>query len=176
MKSLIVTAAAVVALAASGLSAQAACGGSALRIGAKASVAVPLPPVSHQIDRSAKGNSIVGMWNVQYTNNGNLVFQSLEQWHSDGLEFEFADIPTITGDICMGVWSKKGKNYNLYHTGWTFDANGNPNGTMVLTHDDKVARDGNSYAGTFDLKFYDVNGNLLNEITGDDNATRIAAP
>lgn len=176
MKSLIVTAAAVVALAASGLSAEAACGGSALRLGARAPITAPVPPSGLHAYASAKGSSIVGMWNVQYTNDGNLVFQSLEQWHSDGLEFEFADIPTISGDICMGVWSRKGKTYSLYHTGWTFDSSGNPNGTMVLTHEDKVARDGNTYSGTFDLRFYDVNGKLLNEITGDDNATRIPAP
>jgi hypothetical protein len=33
-----------------------------------------------------------------------------------------------------------------------------------------------TYAGTFDFKFYDVNGNLVKEVTGDTTATRITVP
>jgi hypothetical protein len=174
MKIWIMGAAAALALTFGIASAEASCGDySVLRDGKHHFTATPYMPAGP----SAKpGASIVGMWLVSYTSGGNPVYQGLEQWHSDGLEWEFADIPTITGDVCMGVWSKKGKTINLYHTGWTFDASGNPNGTMVLTHTDKVARDGNSFSGTFDLKFYDTEGNLVNEVSGDDNGARIAAP
>jgi hypothetical protein len=47
---------------------------------------------------------------------------------------------------------------------------------MVLTHEDKVAKDGESFSGTFDLKFFDSDGNLVNEVSGEDNGTRIDAP
>ena len=168
-------AAAALALTIGIASAEASCGDySILRDGKHHFTTTPfLPPRAVNTPTSS---SIVGMWLVAYSNDGNLVYQGLEQWHSDGLEWEFADIPTNTGDVCMGVWSKKGKTINLYHTGWTFDSNGNPNGTMVLTHSDKVGKDDNSFSGTFDLKFYDADGNLLNEVTGDDKGTRIAAP
>ena len=46
---------------------------------------------------------------------------------------------------------------------------------FVLTEDNKLARDGNSYKGTFDQKFYDPDGNQVNEIAGDVVARRVAA-
>ncbi|HEY3776825.1 MAG TPA: hypothetical protein VGL35_02075 [Rhizomicrobium sp.] len=168
-------AAAALALTLGAVSAEASCGDySILRDGKHHFTATPFLPPSHAVTPGA--SPIVGLWLVAYTSGGNPVYQGLEQWHSDGLEWEFADIPTITGDVCMGVWSSSGRSISLYHTGWTFDTNGNPNGTMVLTHADKVSRSGNRFSGTFDLKFYDSAGNLVNEITGDDNGQRIAAP
>jgi hypothetical protein len=157
------------------MSAQAACGS---QTQGNHHNAIKLPPnfFNHDGGKAPGTASIVGMWKVDYTAGGNPVYSGLEQWHSDGLEFEFADIPTITGDVCMGVWSRNGRKVSLYHTGWTFDANGNPNGTMQLTHEDKVAKDSQSFSGTFDLKFFDSEGNLLQEIVGDDNGTRIDAP
>jgi hypothetical protein len=176
MKRFIILAATTLALAAGVVSAQASCGDYAkFKPGSKHTVVtLPTPPM-HEF-KLPGGTSIVGMWQLQYSSGGNPLFQSFEQWHSDGLEFEFADIPTIPGDICMGVWSQSGKKVSLYHTAWTFDDNGNPSGTMVLTHLDKVAKDDNSFAGTFDLKFYDLNGNLINEIDGDVAGARISAP
>ncbi len=176
MKRFIISAVATLAFVAGVASAQASCGDYAKLKSAGAHTMVTLPPAPMPQSKHPAGTSIVGMWQVQYTAGGNPVFQSFEQWHSDGLEFEFADIPTIPGDICMGVWSLSGKKVSLYHTAWTFDDNGNPSGTMVLTHEDKVAKDDNTFSGTFDLKFYDLNGNLVNEIAGDLSATRISAP
>ncbi|HEX3430533.1 MAG TPA: hypothetical protein VHT03_06570 [Rhizomicrobium sp.] len=174
MKYLVTTAAAAIALAVSGVSAQAACGSfSHSNLFAGQHVKLPPAPSRGSMANLQRYSSIVGMWHVQYLVSGNLAFQSFQQWHVDNTEFEFADIPTITGDICMGVWNNVGRAYNLYHTAWTFDDNGNPNGTMVLTHVDRLNRRGDAFAGTFDLKFYDSNGNLINEITGDTQADRI---
>lgn len=174
MKYLVTTTIAAIGLAISGMSAHAACG-SFSHPQLFAGQHVKLPPAA---PRDTAGNlptydTIVGMWHVSYLVGGNLAFQSFQQWHIDNTEFEFADIPTITGDICMGVWKNVGRDYNLYHTAWTFDDSGNPNGTMVLTHADKLNRKGTAFAGTFDLKFYDINGNLVNEITGDTQADRV---
>jgi hypothetical protein len=36
----------------------------------------------------------------------------------------------------------------------------------------KLSKDGMSYTGPFDQKYYDVNGNLVNEVTGDMSAVR----
>ena len=169
VKHLYITAAATSALIASGISAYAGCGPSSQ------SQSVKLPKIMLQKNNQLY-DSIVGMWHVNYLISGNVAFQSFQQWHIDGTEFEFADIPTIPGDICMGVWRQNDRKYDLYHTAWTFDSNGNPNGTMVLTHNDKLNRHGDAFAGTFDLKFYDVDGNLLNEITGDTAGDRISVP
>ena len=174
MKHLYIAVAVTTALIAGGISAQASCGGSGHSN--QAAQGVKLPQILLQKSTSPNDGTIVGMWHVNYLVGGNVAFQSFQQWHSDGTEFEFADIPTIPGDICMGVWRQNDRRYDLYHTAWTFDSNGNPNGTMVLTHNDKLSRNGNSFAGTFDLKFFDVNGNLLNEITGDTAGDRITVP
>ena len=174
MRHLYVTAMAAAALMASAMTANASCGSSGNT--AHAAPDVKLPQILLQKSTSPNAGSITGMWHVSYLVGGNPAFQSFQQWHSDGTEFEFADIPTIPGDICMGVWSRKGRKYELYHTAWTFDSSGNPNGTMVLTHSDKISRDGNSFAGVFDLKFFDVDGNLVNELAGDTAADRIPAP
>ena len=174
MKHLYLTTIATAALIVSAVAANASCGSSWQKTHAAAEVKLP----QTLLRKSTRPNdgSVVGMWHVNYLVGGVLAFQSFQQWHSDGTEFEFADIPTIPGDICMGVWSERGRKYDLYHTAWTFDANGNPNGTMVLTHKDKISRDGNSFAGSFDLMFFDADGNLINELTGDPAADRIAAP
>lgn len=170
VRHLYMTLAATAALIAGAMSAQASCGPS------ERSQGVKLPQILLQKSTAPNDGSIVGMWHVNYLIGGNLAFQSFQQWHSDGTEFEFADIPTIPGDICMGVWRQNDRKYSLYHTAWTFDGSGNPNGTMVLTHNDKISRDGNSFAGTFDLKFFDVDGNLKSELTGDTAAERISVP
>ena len=172
MKYLVTAAIAAIGLVTSGMSAQAACG-SFSNANLFAGQHVKLPPAPPRRSSALPHASIVGMWHVDYLVSGNLAFQSFQQWHSDNTEFEFADIPTIPGDICMGVFSNQGRTYSLYHTAWTFDDSGNPNGTMVLTHLDKLSKDGNGFAGTFDLKFYDINGNLINEITGDTQADRV---
>lgn len=62
---------------------------------------------------------------------------------------------------------------HLHHVIFTFDANGVVNGSIDETQLKTVARDGNSYSGTNDQKFYDLNGNFLFELTGTQTATRI---
>jgi hypothetical protein len=121
--------------------------------------------------------SIVGFWQLNYMDgHGHLLFPSLQQWHSDGTEFEFADIPTIPGDICMGTWTSSGRAYKLWHTAWTFDGNGNPNGSMILTVQDTLSKDGLSFAGPFDLKFLNMSGGTVQEITGKVFGKRLTVP
>ena len=61
----------------------------------------------------------------------------------------------------------------LHHVGWTFDSDGNLSGSFTLDEKDSVDSQGQSYEGSFDQKFYDVNGILLREVTGTLAATRI---
>jgi hypothetical protein len=136
---------------------------------------IPASMLARNDKHAPLGAGIVGLWHVVHNdNNGNLVFESFEQWHSDGTEFEFANGDPSVGDICMGTWQQNGKSAQLWHTGWTFNSDGSSSGTLVLTGSDKVAKDGNSFKGPFDIKLYDVDGNLLAEIPGTTVAERLS--
>ena len=115
--------------------------------------------------------SIVGLWHVTYTADNQLFYEAFDTWHSDGTEIETANLSPVEGNICMGVWKKVGSTIHLNHVGWGFDNNGNSVGMFTLTERNTVA--GDSYRGTFDYKAYDVNGNLVQEVTGTLVATRI---
>jgi hypothetical protein len=117
-----------------------------------------------------QGGAIVGLWHVQYS--GDLVFESFDQWHSDGQEFEVAN--PAPGVLCQGTWEQRASRVvQLFHTGWNFDANGQLTGYFNETQTITVSRDRQSYDGTWDVKDYDTNGNQLDELTGTLHATRL---
>jgi hypothetical protein len=119
-------------------------------------------------------DSIVGLWHVKYSSGGQPFFESFDQWHSDGTELENPNLPPATGPLCVGVWKQTGlRTVRLHHLGWNFDFNGNSTGTFTLDERNTVAPNGKTYEGTFDYKIYDVNGNLIQEVTGTQTATRI---
>jgi hypothetical protein len=119
--------------------------------------------------------SIVGLWHVVHTDsNGNFLFEGYDLWHSDGTEEEMANLPPATGPVCFGAWTQHGKTIQLLtHVAFTYDLNNNPTGTINLTESNKLSKDGNSYSGSFDLKQYDTNGNLVGEATGTSAAERL---
>jgi hypothetical protein len=76
----------------------------------------------------------------------------------------------------MGDWKVVGENHvRRSHTGWLF-TNGNPSGFFTEIETDEVSRDGRSYRGGNDAKFYDLDGNMFAEAAGTAVATRIASP
>jgi hypothetical protein len=154
--------------------AHAACGSSG---GSGPSSAVSLPTIAGLTAMPAgKGNSIVGLWHVTYTMaDGTFYYESYDTWHSDGTEWENANLSPLIGNICEGVWKQTGSAIHLNHVGWGFDNYGNPLGPITLTEKLVVGDDGNSYRGTFDFKQYDMSGNVIQEITGTMTATRITA-
>jgi hypothetical protein len=174
-----------VTLAAMGLlfaatSAVAACGDP---LGLRSGVVTKLPFLAQpgggagqarQTEGSGGNNSIVGLWYVNYTSGGEPLYESFDQWHSDGTELENPNLAPATGPLCVGVWTKVGpRTFQLHHVGWNFDMNGNSLGSFTLDETNIVDRHGKTYQGTFDLKFYDVDGNLVGEVTGTQAATRI---
>ena len=166
----ILLSAAAVALMAGSISAQ-ACG---IRPDLKMTV-VKLPKMNLSAAEAAPAGygSIVGVWNNSVIIGGNVVLKSIAEWHGDGTQFDNVDLPPQTGNICHGVWTNNGPRRVIeHHIGWTFDTSGNPTGSFTLVQHLKLSGDGLSYAGPFDQKFYDTNGNLVNEITGDMSATR----
>jgi hypothetical protein len=148
-------------------------------IGRKAGIAPQLPFLAQAGNESAQpggNNTIVGLWHVTYTqSDGTPFYEAFDQWHSDRTEFENANLPPATGNVCEGVWKPIGpQGVRLHHIGWDFNADGSSAGTFTLDETNTLARDGSSYRGDFDYKAYDVNGNLMAEITGTQTATRIA--
>ncbi len=116
--------------------------------------------------------SIVGLWHVHYFVGGVEIFQTYDQWHRDGLEFEVNSI--YPGAVCQGVFKTENGVVKLHHVVWTFDANGVLNGHLSETQRNVVRNDRNVYQGTFDIKAYDLNGTFLGETTGNLRATRIS--
>lgn len=122
-----------------------------------------------------EGSPIVGLWHIHYFQGTTELFQTYDQWHSDGLEFEVNSI--YPGAVCQGTWIKiPHDSVKLFHVIWTFDANGVLTGHIEETQINTVSHDRNTYQGTFDQKFYDLNGNLTGEATGSLSATRISVP
>jgi hypothetical protein len=122
-------------------------------------------------------DSIVGLWHVIYTADGGAKFnESLDQWHSDGTEFENAYLPVAAGNICFGVWKQVGvRTVRLRHVGFTYNSPGLASGAFTIDATDTVSADGKTYTGTFDFKVYDLEGNFLegSEVKGTLLATRI---
>ena len=121
-------------------------------------------------DKPNNDRSIVGMWRVVYS--GDLVFESFDQWHSDGTEIEVAN---IFGLSCQGVFKQRADGtVKLFHTGWNFDANGALIGYFNENQTITVSTDGQTYDGTWIIKDYDLNGNQLDQLTGELHATRLS--
>ena len=171
----ILLSAAAIALMAGSISAQ-ACDLNLIATAVQGAAQINLPPSSPP-RTSERFDSIVGVWQVSYSVSGNVVLQTIDTWNSDGNEFLSADKNPTLGNVCAGVWKTAGtRGARLHHMGWTFDTSGNPTGTLVDDEALTLDRRRLTYAGTFDFKFYDVNGNLYKEVTGDSSATRVTSP
>lgn len=128
----------------------------------------PLSPAA-QADNE---RSIVGLWRVHYFEGGQEIFQSFDQWHKDGQEFE---VSNIFGLSCQGTWKKTGHHgVKLFHVGWNFDANGQLIGYFEETQTNTVSHDGQTYQGTWDIKNFDTAGNFVSEDMGTLTATRLS--
>ena len=168
----ILLSAGAIALVAGSVSAQAGCGAP---VGGKAGVLKSPPQLKvSRLEAAPQGyGSIVGMWNNSIIVGGNVVASSVATWHSDGTEFDNLDAPPIQGNICQGVWASDNvRKVTEHHFGWLFDPSSNPAGYFTLVQSVKLSHDGLSYSGPFDQKFFDQNGNLVNEVTGTMSATR----
>ena len=115
--------------------------------------------------------SIVGLWRVHYFSGGVEQFQSFDQWHADGLEFEVAN---IFGLSCQGVFRQTANGgIELFHTGWNYDASGNLTGYFNEIQVVRVGDKSDHYSGTWDIKNYDINGNFQSEQKGMLRADRL---
>jgi hypothetical protein len=135
-----------------------------------ASVVATAPSAAVQGD---DGRTIVGLWKVHYFHGTQELFQTFDQWHRDGLEFEVAAL--APGAVCQGTFKQtESGTIQLFHVGWNFDSTGLLTGYFKETQTNTVGPDGNTYHGTWDIKNYDTSGNFLNEDTGTLRATRLS--
>jgi len=174
----VLTTLAVTSLILAATSARAACG-SFSRLGSVSPIKMPMLGAAGGEEESYSNGAhdpIVGLWHVVYTSGGKLFNESLDQWHSDGTEFENAWLAPAEGNICFGVWKPTGSHsVILHHVGWTFDptSTGTANGIFTLDEENTVSSDCKSYTGTFTFKTFDLKGNQGMELTGTIAATRI---
>lgn len=120
--------------------------------------------------------SIVGFWHFKLIQqDGTLYYQSIQQYHADGLEMEDAATPpTHPAHVCMGVWKQDGNAVQIYHVIWTYNGDKPPVGYVVLTENNTLSQDGNSLTGTYTVKEYDIkDGHLTGQGTGTTVARRI---
>jgi hypothetical protein len=116
----------------------------------------------------------VGLWHVIYTSGGVTAYESFDQWHADGLEFEVADLQI--GSMCQGTWEQTAPGtVTLFHVGWNFDPTGiTLVGNFTLTQTDTLSPDGNTYDGTFLIQNFDLSGNHVpGDLSGSVHATRL---
>jgi hypothetical protein len=174
----VLTTIAMAGLIFSAATARAACGNfSGLHAGTRVQM-----PMLEQAESNAENSPadsrepIVGLWYVVYTADGAVFNETLDQWHSDGTEFENAYLAPSQGNICFGVWKPVGpRTVRLHHVGWAFTpgSDGTASGTFTLDETNVVSSDGKTYTGTFTFKTFDLTGKQGADVTGTILATRI---
>jgi hypothetical protein len=118
---------------------------------------------------SAEENDpIVGMWKMTWTVGTATIDSGFSIWHSDGTEINNSGgRAPLTGNICIGVWKKIGNHYKLNHEGISWDATGTVEvGVANITEDLVLGPTGDFFSGPFTINQYDMNGNLLQTVSG----------
>ncbi len=143
--------------------------------------ALPKPKLQRQsweVGRDGgSADPIVGMWRFQFVAGGNVIDQGIVQWHSDGTEMMNSSRNPDTQSFCLGVWQNAGNSvYRLNHYAISWDpttSTTTPQGLASIRETIRLAKDGNSFTGTFVINQYDESGNLLANVSGTITAYRI---
>jgi hypothetical protein len=112
---------------------------------------------------SGEAPRIVGLWDVQFLVDGQVVDEGFDQYHSDGTEVLNDTPPPAAGSVCLGVYVKTGKrSIKLKHPSWIYDAtNTTVIGRATILENITLDPSGNSFTGTFILQLRDLMGNPL---------------
>jgi hypothetical protein len=112
-----------------------------------------------------------GSWLYTVTIPG-YTFQGIETYSAGGgyTETDQRSFSTIAvASAGHGAWKMTGGNrFNLTYLNLTFDAfsSGNPTGTLVVRQTTRIDKSGNSYSGSGDYTYYDLDGNPIPSISG----------
>ena len=112
-----------------------------------------------------------GSWLYTVTIPG-YTFQGIETYSAGGGYTEADQLsfsPIAVASAGHGAWKMTGeKTFVLTYLNLTFDAfsSGNPTGTLKVRQTTKIDRSGNSYTGSGDYTYYDLNGNPIPSISG----------
>ena len=138
-------------------------------------VKIPMPYYNFDNYSGRDGEApIVGLWHVVYTAGGATFNESFDEWHADGTEFENANEPPTSGNICFGVYKTVApRTVKLHHIGWMFKPDGTVAGTFTLDELNTVTRDGRQYNGTFTFKTFATDGTLGANVSGTMVGSRI---
>ena len=119
--------------------------------------------------QQAKGPE--GSWLYTVTIPG-YTFQGIETYSAGGGYTEADQLsfnPLAVASAGHGAWQMTGqRTFNLTYVNLTFDAfsSGNPTGTLKVRQTTMIARSGNSYTGSGDYTYYDLDGNPIPSISG----------
>jgi hypothetical protein len=118
---------------------------------------------------------IVGMWRTSWMVGTTQIDNGFSIWHADGTEINNSGgRPPLTGNICLGVWKKINNHYKLNHVGISWDSTGTVEvGAANIVQDIVLGPKGEAFSGTFTITQYDMNGNVLQTVSGNITAQRI---
>lgn len=116
-------------------------------------------------------NSIVGTWRVAYDGG---VHNTFTQWHKDGTAMQVADFPPKTGNnLIVGDWQANDDgSVSTFLVAWVWDDKGK-NLVNYFTKSETDTVSGDTYSGTFEVTYYDLDGNVVFQHDGTLAATRI---
>src|SRR5438132_5042749 len=120
--------------------------------------------------------TIVGLWDVKFISDNQVIDEGFDQYHSDGTEILNDTPPPAAGNVCLGVYENTGpRTLSLKHPSWLYD----PTNTFVIgrvTILERITLDrgGHSFTGTFTVQFRDLSGNTFApDLTGQLKGDRI---
>jgi len=112
-----------------------------------------------------------GSWLYTVTIPG-YTFQGIETYSPGGGYTEADQLsfnPLAVASAGHGAWKMTGGNtFNLTYLNLTFDgfSTGNPTGTLKVRQTTTISKSGNSYTGSGDYTYYDLDGNPIPSISG----------
>jgi hypothetical protein len=129
--------------------------------------ALPMPAERAVPQEAATENreeaTIVGLWDVKFISDNQVVDEGFDQYHSDGTEILNDTPPPATGNVCLGVYEKTGpRGLKLKHPSWIYDpTNTIVIGRAIILENITLDHGGHSFRGTFTIQFRDLAGNPL---------------
>jgi len=122
-------------------------------------------------ETAARHAPIVGLWAFKYISKGNLKTLGIPDgaiidggntlWFEDGNEITSSGVrDPETGSTCLGVWKRTGESsYELNHIGLSWDpVHKVPAGPAFIKQHVTLAKDENSYSGTFTINQLQADG------------------